>query len=147
MMGAYKVPLYHVLRSDLSLQGKGVVHSSPPETKSWLGREKVGDQCVVAISSTRRSIMPHWYFARTRWKPSAAILSRRGLSRRRSRHASVKLDGESVTNKCFHDSRSSPSAPTLVETTALPCAIASRILIRVPPPKRIGTTTRVAFSK
>jgi hypothetical protein len=35
---------------------------------------------------------------------------------------------------------SSPSHPTLVLTTALPIAQASRILMRVPPPERIGTT-------
>ena len=34
----------------------------------------------------------------------------------------------------------SPSAPTVVETTALPIAIASKILSRVPPPIRSGTT-------
>ena len=43
-------------------------------------------------------------------------------------------------------SRSRPSAPIVVETTALPMAIASRIFRRVPPPIQSGTTTVEAFA-
>ena len=41
----------------------------------------------------------------------------------------------------------SPSAPSVVETTAFPMAIASKILMRVPLPLRRGTTQTAALAR
>ena len=52
--------------------------------------------------------------------------------------------GSSAWTKCCPDTSGSPSAPTVVETTALPIASASKIFSRVPPPIRSGTTYTAA---
>jgi hypothetical protein len=54
--------------------------------------------------------------------------------------AVAKSCGVSAARKWRPDSSARPSAPTVVETTALPIASASKILMRVPLPARSGTT-------
>jgi hypothetical protein len=51
----------------------------------------------------------------------------------------AKVRGSSAIDTCFPLVTGSPSAPTVVDTTALPMAIASKIFRRVPPPIRSGT--------
>ena len=56
----------------------------------------------------------------------------------------AKVGGSSARIRCSPCVAGSPSAPIVVETTAVPMAIASKILSRVPPPIRSGTTYTAA---
>jgi hypothetical protein len=65
-------------------------------------------------------------------------------SRMTRRTAAAKASAPSAISRWRPDSVGSPSAPMVVDTTALPAAIASKILSRVPPPTRSGTIVAVA---
>jgi hypothetical protein len=53
---------------------------------------------------------------------------------------SANVSGSSAAMKWRPSSSASPSAPTVVETTGLAIASASKIFSRVPPPALKGTT-------
>ena len=61
--------------------------------------------------------------------------------------ASAKAAGSSSMRRSRPGTASIPSAPSVVETMALPMAMASTILSRVPPPSRSGTTTAAAAAR
>ena len=58
-----------------------------------------------------------------------------------------KPSGSSSMRMSRPGTASIPSAPSVVETMALPIAMASTILSRVPPPSRSGTTTAAAAAR
>src|SRR5205807_2659852 len=63
---------------------------------------------------------------------------------RSSRTAAANAAGVSAITTSRPGVSASPSAPIVVETTALPAAIAPSIFSRVPPPPRIGFTKTAA---
>src|SRR5690348_5580266 len=110
--------------------------------------------CIVFVapialfktSSNCRAILDQSYRAAS----AAAVRSylRRSCESRRSvMMLSPKLLASSAKMQFSPLVTSSPSAPMVVDTTALPIAMASKILSRVPPPIRSGTITTAASRK
>src|SRR3954469_5326439 len=80
------------------------------------------------------------YFSRTSARAAVSRRARRAASRSSPTTAAANAGGSSASITCSPAVTGRPSAPMVVETTALPIDIASKIFSRVPPPMRSGTT-------
>ena len=91
-----------------------------------------------------RPIAPQPYLSSTRRRAAAACRRRAEGSARSPETAAAKPSTESAIRISAPSARSSPSAPTEVDTTGTPQAAASRIFSLVPAAARSGTTATAA---
>src|SRR6185437_5750362 len=85
--------------------------------------------------------------ARTRSPPARPSWRARSPSPSSPAAAWAKASASSASSRWRPSSKPKPSAPTRVEITAFSIASASRILMRLPPPIRSGTTTALALPR
>jgi len=92
-----------------------------------------------SASSSSPATADQSYCSTTSERAADSRFPRRPGSRSNVSTASANDRGSSARSACAPGTTGRPSAPTVVETTALPIAIASKIFSRVPPPMRSGT--------
>src|SRR5581483_4911 len=119
-------------------------------TSDWLTAESASRSPRSAMStsaaSRSRATARQSKCSVTSARAAASICLRRSTSRMRRTTSRANVRGSSASRTCCPLTTGNPSAPTVVDTTALPIAIASKIFNRVPPPIRSGTTYTAAAS-
>ena len=158
LIALYQTPdqFFACLREAVAANGPELIRrrQSFARRNDWSQRIDVLSSKLIELAQETSSISPSSSGAKTLSQqrcltsslaPSQAkLLPQRFIRQQLQQALGKRFSRWSASNRCSPSTTSMPSAPSVVETTGRPQAIASTILVRVPEPSRKGATITLA---